>query len=70
MPGQKLEGDSFKSSFDGSHLGQHVNAVLIVLDHLLEASDLALDSPQPGLYGSTPPAELCHTSSIPPWGIE
>src|SRR5580692_4413520 len=29
------------------HLGQDVDAVLVVLDHLLQPADLALDPPQP-----------------------
>src|SRR5487761_231250 len=29
------------------HLGQDVDAVLVVLDHLLQAADLALDAAQP-----------------------
>src|SRR5216684_3304511 len=33
------------------HLGQDVDAVLVVLDHLLQAADLALDAAQPPEVG-------------------
>src|SRR5215470_7031548 len=49
-------------------LGQHIDAVLIVLDHPLQPADLALDPPQPpqmiGLALAVPAHPTSHRSTL------
>jgi hypothetical protein len=40
------EGDAVQRGLDRAHLGQDVDAVPIVLDHLLQAADLSFDPSQ------------------------
>jgi P-type Cu+ transporter len=68
---EEAEGDALQGPGRGAHLGEHVDAVLIVLDHPLQAADLTLDAPQPlqvgVLVGGVPTFE--HVRSIPLVGI-
>src|SRR5689334_1627164 len=36
-----------QSAVDGADLGEHIDAVLVLVDHLRNAADLTLDSAQP-----------------------
>ena len=42
---EQAEGDALQRPRRRAHLGEHVDAVLVVLDHPLEAADLAFDAP-------------------------
>ena len=68
---EEAEGDALQRPGRGAHLGEHVDAVLIVLDHPLQAADLTLDAPQAleigVLVGGVPTFE--HVRSIPLVGI-
>jgi hypothetical protein len=44
---EQPERDLVERSARGSDLGQHVDAVAVVLDHRLDAPDLTLDPSQP-----------------------
>src|SRR6476620_4266171 len=43
----QLEGERLQRLGGGRHLGEDVDAVLVLLNHPLQAADLALDPPQP-----------------------
>ncbi len=43
---EQTEGDALQRPRRGAHLGEDVDAVLVVLDHPLQTSDLALDAAQ------------------------
>jgi hypothetical protein len=43
---QQAQGYRLQGPGDRGDLGQEVDAVLIVLDHPLQAADLALDAPE------------------------
>ena len=42
---EESEGDALQGPRRRAHLGEHVDAVLVVLDHPLETADLAFDAP-------------------------
>ena len=44
---EQLHADALQRLADGGDLGEHVDAVRVVLDHPTEAADLALDAAQP-----------------------
>ena len=44
---EQLHGDALQRLGGGGHLGEHVDAVRVVLDHPLQPADLALDALQP-----------------------
>ena len=43
---EQAERDLVERGLDRADLGEHVDAVAVVLDHALDAADLALDAPQ------------------------
>ena len=45
---EQPERDLLEGSLDRADLGDHVDAVAVVLDHALDAADLALDALEPG----------------------
>src|SRR5262252_3897109 len=47
--GEQLEGDALEGGPCGIYLGQDVDAVAVVIQHLLDTSDLAFDPSEPGL---------------------
>src|SRR5437764_2829960 len=46
---KESEGDLVERRLDGRDLGDDVDAVAVLVDHPLDAANLAFDSPQPGL---------------------
>jgi hypothetical protein len=44
---EQAERDRLQRARRGGHLGQDVDAVLVLFDHLLQAADLTLDAAQP-----------------------
>src|ERR1700730_1437143 len=51
VPLEQLEGHTLPSPRGRRDLGQHVNAVGVLVDHTLEPANLALDAAQPPLHG-------------------
>ena len=47
MLGEQAEGDRLQGPGDRGHLGQDVDAVLVLADHALQAADLAFNAAQP-----------------------
>ena len=45
---EQPEADLVQRRLDGGYLGKYVNAVTVLLDHLPDAADLALDPADPG----------------------
>ena len=43
---EQAEGDALQRPRRGAHLGENVDAVLVVLDHPLQPADLTLDAPK------------------------
>jgi hypothetical protein len=43
---EQPQGDLVQRGLDGGDLGEHVDAVAVLVDHLLHAADLPLDAPQ------------------------
>src|SRR5713101_2019289 len=50
--GQELEGHAFKGRLDRTDLSQHIDAVTILLNHLLQPPHLPLDPAETHLYDS------------------
>jgi hypothetical protein len=80
MPGvlvDEAERDLVQRGLHGGDLGQHVDAVTVVLDHALDPADLAFDAPQAfeelvlggGVAASWGRRVCGHAHSIPPVGI-
>src|SRR5947209_16719367 len=67
--GEQLEGDALERRPGRIDLGQHVDAVTILRHHLLDAANLPLDAPQPGLDLLLVLGIAWHRSIIPPRGI-
>src|SRR5437660_4277375 len=53
---EQLKGDALEGGPGGADLGQDVDAVAVLFDHLLDTPDLALDPSEPGLDA---PLVLC-----------
>src|SRR5262245_28846989 len=59
---EQLEGDLVQGGLDRRDLGHHVDAVAVLLDHVLDAPDLPLDAvqaPQYGVLVRGVPADFC-----------
>src|SRR5205807_7721611 len=71
---EELQGDGLECPGGGRDLGQHVDAVGVLVDHALQAAHLTLDSAQPlehrvlvvAVAGST---GRSHVPTIPPYGM-
>jgi hypothetical protein len=48
VPVEQAEGDLVQCGLDGGDLCEHIDAVAVVVNHLLDAAYLALDATQPG----------------------
>src|SRR4029079_5415402 len=70
---EQAERDLVERGLDRAQLGEHVDAVAVLVDHPGDAADLALDARQPGeelVLGCRVSACGGHRSSIiPMWGI-
>src|SRR5207249_8543898 len=67
--GEQPEGDALEGGPGRVDLGQDVDAVAVLFDHLLDPSDLALDAAQPGLDGPLVCRVTWHWYMIPLRGI-
>src|SRR5690606_22263349 len=63
---EQAEGDGFQGFRGGGDLGEHVDAVLVGLDHLRDAADLAFDPPQALEIGVLVLGVAVHPSSSGP----
>src|SRR5262249_2343675 len=63
MSVQQAQRDLVQRRLNSADLGQHVDAVTVVIDHPLDAPDLPLDAAQPGLQlrlgGGVPARHRC-----------
>ena len=73
VPVEQAEGDLVEGGLDGRDLGEHVDAVAVVVDHFLDAAHLAFDAAQPRLQlvlgGGVTAGGCRHDLSIHPWGV-
>src|SRR5690606_11868585 len=63
---EQAEGDGFQGFRGGGDLGEHVDAVLVGLDHLRDAADLAFDPPKALEIGILVLGVAVHPSSSGP----
>jgi hypothetical protein len=47
---EQYQGNGVQGGFDCTHLREHVDAVAVLVHHLLDAADLAFDSSETGLH--------------------
>jgi hypothetical protein len=69
---EQTDRDALERASDRGDLGEDVDAIRVVVDHPLEAADLALDPPQSRPYRLLHLWRTLHAfppGSIPPWGI-